>query len=248
MSLSKSPWCSSLSLAHQGEERPFPKTSFTTKDRTPAAPPQPHPSATHGTPTAVKDTAAVTSPQPFTVTPRPLWMDGWEPLVASRFRGSSRQHRQRTTGTWQAYWAACRSCPCGQPASPLALPSHSPVCIVSHTLIIHEKASQSIPSMIPPLIVAMATLGCSQPPTVTMATEKPKSIQDLWVKLVWKDNTRCSGSKQKPIHSLTSEEGAGGTGSVFGGIHTHLLYFKSKTGTEHGTSRNSHKGECGGQA
>lgn len=42
-----------------------------------------------------------------------------------------------------------RPCPHGQPASPLARPSHSPVCIVSHTLIIHEKASQSIPSMIP---------------------------------------------------------------------------------------------------
>lgn len=35
------------------------------------------------------------------------------------------------------------------PASPTARPSHFRVCIVSHILIIHEKASQSIPSMIP---------------------------------------------------------------------------------------------------
>lgn len=37
-----------------------------------------------------------------------------------------------------------------QELSPLpARPSHFRVCIVSHILIIHEKASQSIPSMIP---------------------------------------------------------------------------------------------------
>ena len=35
------------------------------------------------------------------------------------------------------------------PPAPTARPSHFRVCIVSHILIIHEKASQSIPSMIP---------------------------------------------------------------------------------------------------
>lgn len=53
----------------------------------------------------------------------------------------------------------------------------------------------------------MTTLGCSQPPIVTMATEKPKSIWDLWVKPVQKDNTRFSGSKQ--IHSFPDNWGRG---------------------------------------
>lgn len=56
----------------------------------------------------------------------------------------------------------------------------------------------------------MTTLGCSQPPTVAMVTEKPKSIWDLWVKPVRKDNTRFSGSKQ--THSFPDNRGRGKRG------------------------------------
>lgn len=40
-----------------------------------------------------------------------------------------------------------------------------------------------------------------------MATEKPKSIRDLWVKPMQKDNTRFSGSKQ--THSFRDNRGRG---------------------------------------
>lgn len=72
----------------------------------------------------------------------------------------------------------------------------------------------------------MATLGCSQPPPmVSMAMEKPKSIRDLWVKPVQKDNTRFSGSKQ--THSFPDNWGRGKRDrAAFGGMHPHLLYFK----------------------
>lgn len=61
---------------------------------------------------------------------------------------------------------------------------------------------------------------------VSIATEKPKSFWDLWVKPVQKDNTRFSGSKQ--THSFPDNWGRGKRDGAFGGMHIHLLIFKPR--------------------
>lgn len=84
---------------------------------------------------------------------------------------------------------------------------------------------------------------------VSMATEKPKSIQDLWVKPVQKDNTRFSGSKQ--THSFPDNWGRGkrdGDGLWWDAPPSLEFQSVAMIGTEQGMSGKSHKGECGGQA
>lgn len=79
---------------------------------------------------------------------------------------------------------------------------------------------------------------------VSMATEKPKRIRDLWVKPVQKDNTRFSGSKHTHSSPDNWEWGKGDEDGLWWYAHP-SLEFQTMTmiGTEQGTAGKSHKKE-----